>query len=98
MKKAQWEHLLDLFKENCGRLTLADLLANGRIIGSKYTNRISDCRKHGYSIRCEESKVSPMSNVYILEGGSVESLPAALAAKPYVDKEGRMYFNFGAPL
>lgn len=60
----QAHRLLDLFHEHGNRLTLGQIL-DARI-SSKYTNRISDLRKMGYSVTCEEHRDSPTDNLYTL--------------------------------
>lgn len=60
------EALLHLFKAHGNRLTLGQMLSYGTLIGSKYSSRISDLRKMGYNIHCEEHKEQPTANVYTL--------------------------------
>lgn len=58
--------LLYLFRSNGNRLTLGQILGNYHLVGSKYTSRLDDLRKRGYSIVCEECRERPTENVYTL--------------------------------
>lgn len=60
------EALLHLFRSNGNRLTLGQMLSYGTLIGSKYSSRVSDLRKQGFDILCEECRDRPTENVYTL--------------------------------
>jgi hypothetical protein len=60
------ESLLYLFQTHGNRLTLGEMLSYGFMIGSKYTSRISDLRKKGYKIECEEHRDKPTDTVYTI--------------------------------
>ena len=62
----QADNLLDLFHMNGNRLTLAQLYDARYLIGTKYTNRIDDLRKRGYSICCTKNHLHPGENLYTL--------------------------------
>lgn len=58
--------LLNLFKENHGRLTLSQITDAWSLVGVKYTNRISELRKMGLLIICRKDKSVKGGTVYHL--------------------------------
>lgn len=68
---SQTENLINLFWENGGQLTLAQILRRYDLIGSKYTGRISDARKvlmaQGKTIICKENRDYPTETIYTIQ-------------------------------
>jgi hypothetical protein len=60
------QNLLYLFETNGNQLTLKQMLDNGYLIGSRYTSRVDDLRKLGYSVTCKQNRERPTENVYTL--------------------------------
>lgn len=67
---SQRDNLIKLFEDNGGTLTLGQILGNYALIGSKYTNRISEARdalkEKGYTIKYY-GKESPTESIYKVE-------------------------------
>lgn len=63
---SQADNLLDLFHQNQNKLTLGQILEAWRLVGSKYTNRISEIRDMGYDVECIQNFENPTENVYLL--------------------------------
>ena len=60
----QSESLIDLFRQNGGRLTLGQIMQT--TLAAEYRARISELRREGYSIECQINRKSPSENVYRL--------------------------------
>jgi hypothetical protein len=88
---SQSSDLLSLFKENGNRLTLGQILENWRIVGSKYTNRISEIREMGYTIECIEDKKEPTNNLYILGDSTSKVQTGAVEPRPIVSQSPIFY-------
>lgn len=65
---SQVDNLHDLFRVNGNRLTLGQILDNWKLVGSKYTNRISELEARleleGKTIKCTQDHSQPTRNVY----------------------------------
>lgn len=65
---SQIDALHDLFRVNNNRLTLGQILDNWKLVGSKYTNRISELEerleKDGKTIKCTMDHTTPTNNLY----------------------------------
>lgn len=62
---SQKTDLIKLFRANGGRLTLGQIMKTH--LAAEYRARISDARRDGYVILCDDKdKPSPSENVYIL--------------------------------
>lgn len=60
------ESILNFLRQNGGQATLGELLDAGRFsFAHKLTARISDLRKQGFTILCEEGP-NPTKNIYRL--------------------------------
>lgn len=57
--------ILDLFRRNGGRLTLGQLLQPP--FAAAYSKRISELRREGFTIECQENHEHPTENVYTLK-------------------------------
>lgn len=65
---SQKEALLNLFKMHGNKLTLGTILDNWKVVGSKYTNRISEIRRMGYDVSLVHTdREHPTNNVYMLK-------------------------------
>ena len=60
----QCENLLQMFRENGGRIRRNDLLQSG-FLGASYRQRLSDIRKLGYVVECQEIDGD---TVFVLKG------------------------------
>lgn len=64
----QVDNLHDLFRTHNNQLTLGQILDNYRLVGSKYTNRISELEarleQKGLTIDCQQNHDRPTDNVY----------------------------------
>lgn len=87
---SQADNLLELFRTHGNRLTLGDILENWRLIGSKYTNRISEIRAMGYIVECIVDKKEPTNNLYELK----EPTPIYFDQK----RKDQQIMNFGIQL
>lgn len=62
------DNLHDLFRTHNNQLTLGQILANYQLVGSKYTNRISELEarleQKGLTIDCQQNTERPTENVY----------------------------------
>lgn len=65
---SQVDNLHDLFRTHNNQLTLGQILQNWQLVGSKYTNRISELEARlelkGLTIDCKENKARPTENLY----------------------------------
>lgn len=65
---SQVDNLHDLFRTHNNELTLGQILDNHRLVGSKYTNRISELEarleEKGFTIDCKMSHERPTDNLY----------------------------------
>lgn len=73
---SQKSDLLKLFRVNGGRITLGQIMKTS--LGAEYRARISELRRDGYVILCDDKdKLFPSDNIYTL----VEEPEAKNAAK-----------------
>jgi hypothetical protein len=65
---SQVDNLHDLFRTHNNQLTLGQILANWQLVGSKYTNRISELEERleqkGLTIDCQQNHDRPTDNLY----------------------------------
>ena len=65
---SQVDNLEDLFRMYGNQLTLGQILKNYELVGSKYTNRISELEARlelkGLTISCEQDRDRPTENLY----------------------------------
>ena len=65
---SQVDALHDLFRTHNNQLTLGQILENWHLVGSKYTNRLSELEARlelqGKTIDCQQNHSRPTENVY----------------------------------
>lgn len=68
---SQVDNLHDLFRVHNNELTLGQILENWSLVGSKYTNRISELearlKSEGKTINCYQNRETPTKNIYRIE-------------------------------